>query len=261
MREFTFRDKIAVVTGASSGIGRATALALAQRGAKVALAARRVGLLEEVAAQIRQADGEALVVPTDVSEPFQIDNLIREVLSRWGQVDILVSNAGQYIRRTTTELDAEVIQASMRVNFFSHLHAVLAALPHMLERRSGHIVLVSTMNGKKGIRPDAPYAAAKFALNGLGEVMRHELREQGIAVVLILPGRVDTPLIENLKVPWISAKISPQAVAKAILRGIERNQAEVYVPPYVKLLYIVNALSPRLGDLIARSFHLQGLET
>jgi len=72
---------------------------------------------------------------------------------------------------------------------------------------------------------------------------------------------VDTPLIENLKVPWISAKISPQAVAKAILRGIERNQAEVYVPPYVKLLYIVNALSPRLGDLIARSFHLQGLET
>src|SRR3990172_2756167 len=114
MREFTFRDKIAVVTGASSGIGRATALALAQRGAKVALAARRVELLEEVAAQIRQADGEALVVPTDVSEPFQIDNLIREVLSRWGQVDILVSNAGQYIRRTTTELDAEVIQFGRR---------------------------------------------------------------------------------------------------------------------------------------------------
>ena len=256
-----FQNKVAIVTGASSGIGRATALALAQRGAKVALAARRVALLEELAAQIRQAGGEALVLPTDVCEQNQIDTMVAQVLQRWGQVDILVSNAGQYIRRTMTELDAPLMQASMQVNFFSHLHVVLAALPGMLERKSGQIVLVSTMDGKKGLRPDAPYVAAKFALNGLGEVMRQELREHGISTLLVLPGRVDTPLIDYLKVPWISAKISAEAVAKAIVKGIERNQAEVYVPAYVKLLYIVNAFSPRLGDMAARYLHLQGWET
>ncbi len=261
MRNGTFQDKVAIVTGASSGIGRATALALAERGAKVAIAARRADLLEEVAAQIRRSGGEALVLPTDVSEQSQIETMIAEVLARWGQVDILISNAGQYIRRTTTELDADVMQASMRVNFHSHLHAVLAAMPNMLERKTGHIVLISTMDGKKGLRPDAPYVAAKFALNGLGEVMRQELSEHGISTILILPGRVDTPLIENLKVPRIQAKIPSEAVAKAILRGIERNQAEVYVPSYVKLLYLLNVFSPRLGDRAARFFHLEGWES
>jgi len=260
MRDGTFQDKVAIVTGASSGIGRATALALAQRGVRVALASRRVELLEEVAAQIRQSGGEALVLPTDVSEQDQIECMVGEVLKLWGRVDILVSNAGQYIRRTTTELDAEVMQASLKVNFHSHLHAVLAALPNMLERKAGYIVLVSTMDGKKGLRPDAPYVAAKFALNGLGEVMRQELREHGVSTILILPGRVDTPLIENLKVPRIQSKISPEAVANAILRGIERNQAEVYVPSYVKLLHLLNVFSPRLGDLVARFFHLEGWE-
>ncbi|HSF82648.1 MAG TPA: SDR family NAD(P)-dependent oxidoreductase [Anaerolineales bacterium] len=256
-----FRDKVALVTGASSGIGRATALALAARGAKVALAARRVELLEELAAQIRQTGGEALVLPTDVSEPDQIESMVREVLAHWGQVDILVSNAGQYIRRATTALDAEVIQASMQVNFHSHVHAVLAVLPNMLGREAGHIVLVSTMDGRKGLRPDAPYVAAKFALNGLGEVMRQELREHGIATILVLPGRVDTPLIDHLKVPRIQAKISAEAVARAILKGIERNREEVYVPSFVKLFYIINTFSPRLGDLLAHYFHLQGWET
>lgn len=256
-----FHDKVAIITGASSGIGRATALALAQRGAKVALAARRVELLKQVAAQIDQAGGEALVLPTDVCEQDQIESMVREALQRWGQVDILVSNAGQYIRRATTELDAQVMHTSMQVNFFSHLHLVQATLPHMLERKSGHIVLVSSMDGKKGLRPDAPYVATKFALNGLGEVMRQELREHGISTLLVLPGRVDTPLIDYLKVPLISAKISPEAVAKAIVKGIERNRAEVYVPSYVKLLHILNVFSPRLGDLAARIFHLQGWES
>lgn len=261
MRNGTFQDKVAIITGASSGIGRATALALAERGAKVALAARRADLLQEVAAQVHQSGGEALVMPTDVSDQPQIEAMIAEVLRHWGQVDILVSNAGQYIRRTTTELDADVMQTSMNVNFHSHLHAVLAALPNMLERQAGHIVLVSTMDGKKGLRPDAPYVAAKFALNGLGEVMRQELREHGISTILILPGRVDTPLIENLDVPRIQAKIPPEKVAKAILRGIERNQAEVYVPSFVKLLHVLNVVSPRLGDLAAHIFHLEGWET
>jgi len=261
MSQLKFQDKVALVTGASSGIGRETALALAQHGAHLALASRNVKLLNETAESVRREGRKALVMPTDVSQQDQVTKMVNETLESFGKLDILISNAGEYIRRTTTELDVAVMQRSMAVNFYSHLYAILATMPHMVARQQGHIVLVSTMDGKKGLPLDAPYVAAKSALNGLGEVMRQELRSHGIHTMLVLPGRIDTPLIENLNVPLISAKISPVPVAKAIVRGIERRKSEVYVPKYVWLMHFVNVISPVFGDWIARTFHLEGWET
>jgi hypothetical protein len=213
-----------------------------------------------VADEIRALGGEALVVPTDVTRRREVDSLVRETLARWNHVDILVANAGAYVRAPVVELTVEQVRRSMAVNFYGALYAVLAVQPHLLDQNSGYIVLVSSMDGKKGLPRDAPYAAAKFALGGYGEVLRQELRGSGVYVTTIFPGRVDTPLIERLKVPWISAKMPAEAVADAIVMALRQRRPEVILPIQARLLHLLNALSPRLGDWFVRVFHLQGWE-
>jgi len=254
-------DAVAIVTGASSGIGRAVALALAREGAHVALAARREGPLREVAREIEALGRTALPVPTDVSVREQVSRLVEATLDRWGRVDILIANAGIYVRRPIRDLRVEDLERSMAVNFYGGVYPVLDVLPHMLERGRGHIVLVTSMDAKKGIPPDAPYVAAKFALAGFGDVLRQELHGTGVGVTVVFPGRVDTPLIENLNVPWISAKIPPEAVARAIIRGIRHRSPEIIVPWQARLLLYAHVLSPRFADWAVRFFHLEGEDT
>jgi len=254
------QGRVAIVTGASSGIGRATALALADQGAHVSLAARTESALQKAAEAVQSLGQEALVVPTDVTQQEQVNRLMEETLARWGHIDILVANAGAYVRAPVTELTVADVERSMAVNFYGALYAVLAVQPHMLAQGSGHIVLVSSMDGKKGLPLDAPYVAAKFALGGLGEVLRQELQGHGIRVTTVFPGRVDTPLIDDIEVPWISAKIPPEAVARAILRAIHRRRPEVIVPLQARALYYLNTFCPRLVDWIVRKFHLEGWE-
>jgi len=255
-----FLGQVALVTGASSGIGRATALALAREGVRVALIARREELLRAVAAEVEALGGETLVLPADVTRQEEVEHAVAQTLARWGQVDILVAAAGAYIRAPVLQMTAADVERSMAVNFYGVLHAVLAVLPHMAARRSGHIVLISSADGKKGIPPDGPYVAAKFAVAGLGDILRQELWPLGIAVTTVFPGRVDTPMIAHLRVPWISAKIPPEAVARAILRALRRRTPEVILPFQVRLFVYVSALFPSLGDWFARQFHLEGWE-
>lgn len=252
------RGRVSIVTGASSGIGHATAMALARAGAYVALAARRESLLEETAEEIKALGGEALAVPTDVTSRPAVSQLVARTLERWGKLDILVTCAGQYIRSPIREVTPDLLRQSLEVNFYGSVYPVLEALPHMLTQGEGHIVLVTSMDGKKGLPPDAPYVAAKFALSGFGEVLRQELYGTGVDVTVVFPGRVDTPLIADLEVPRISAKIPPEAVARAIVRAIRRRQAEVIVPFQARLLLLVNFISPRLGDWAVRFFRLEG---
>ncbi|HVN55625.1 MAG TPA: SDR family NAD(P)-dependent oxidoreductase [Anaerolineaceae bacterium] len=250
--------KVAIVTGASLGIGENTALALAERGAKVSLAARSVSRLEEIANSIRQQGGEALVHPTDVTDPKQVESLVQATLSCWERIDILVSNAGQYIRRPIREMSMADLERSINVNFYGHVRAVKAVIPPMASQGSGHIILVSSMDGKKGIPPDAPYVSAKFALTGFGDVLRQELRPAGIAVTTILPGRVDTPMVADLDFSWISPKVPARQVSQAILSAIDRRPAEVILPFQAYLLYLLNVFSPRLSDAAVQLFRLWG---
>lgn len=251
-------EGVAIVTGASSGIGRATALALAGEGMHVALAARNVGALEEVARAIEGLGSEALVVPTDVTRQDQVRGLVERTLDRWQRLDVVVSNAGVYVRCPVAQLTVAEVERSMAVNFYGGLYLVLAALPHLLRQRRGHLVLVTSLDGKKGLPPDAPYAAAKFALSGFGEVLRQELHGTGIHATTVFPGRVDTPMLDGLEVPRISAKIPPKAVARAIVRAIRRPRPEVVVPVYILALVYVNTLSSRLGDWFVRRLRLEG---
>jgi NAD(P)-dependent dehydrogenase (short-subunit alcohol dehydrogenase family) len=255
-----YHEQVAVITGASSGIGRAIALALARQGAHVALAARREASLEELAQEVRAMGRQALVVPTDVTSQEQVERLVRLTIERWGRVDVLVASAGQYIRCPISELSPEDVRRSMDINFYGSLYAALAVLPGMRQRRSGRIVFISSLDGKKGLPPDAPYVTAKFALNGFAEVLRQELRGSGVTVTIVLPGRVDTPMLDRLSVPAISAKIPPEAVANAALKAAHRGKPVLVVPAFGSLLYHINEFSPRLGDWAVRFFHLEGWE-
>jgi len=253
-----FEKKVAIVTGASLGIGRATALALAEQRARVALASRNSEALSALAEELKRRGREILVIPTDVTQREEVEALVRAVVAQWGRVDILISNAGEYIRAPITDLDPATIQRSLDVNFFGGVYCVKAVLPHMLKQKSGHIVFVTSMDGKIGLPPDAPYVSAKFALTGFCEVLRQEVRDQGISVTNVLPGRVDTPMIENLRFSWISPKLAPESVAKAILMGIRKRTPIVILPPGAKLLYYINVFAPALSDRLARLFHLEG---
>jgi NADP-dependent 3-hydroxy acid dehydrogenase YdfG len=190
-----------------------------------------------------------------------VEEGVAATLARWDRVDILVANAGVYVRGRVADLKVEDVQRAMAVNFYGALHCVRAVLPHMVARRRGHIILVNTMNAKKAVPPDAPYVASKFALAGFGEILRQELRDSGVSVTSIFPGRIDTPMIANLRVPWISSKLSANSVAQAIIRSIYRPQPEVVLPRFARVLIYLNVFSPLLADQVVRMFHLEGWET
>ena len=251
-------DKVAIVTGASSGIGRATALALANEGACIALVARRESALRELAQEIEKLGRKTLILPADVTKREQVEAMVREVLAQWGRVDILIANAGEYIRSPIVELDPDDLQRSLDINYFGSVYCIKAVLPHMLARKSGHIVAVTSMDGKIGLPPDAPYVSAKFAMTGFLEVLRQEVSDHGITVTNVLPGRVDTVMIEHLRFSWVSPKISPENVATSIVNAIRKRKPIVIVPPQAKLLYYINVFSPRLSDKLSRFFRLEG---
>jgi short-subunit dehydrogenase len=258
MSAFIWQGKVAIVTGASSGIGAITAQMLAQRGVRVTLAARRVNELEKQVQQIQAQGGKALSVPTDVTQQLQVQQLMMQTLAHWGRLDYLIANAGQYIQARIDELSLETLRRSMAVNFYAQVYCIQAVLPHFKAQGSGHIVLVTSMDAKTPVTPDAPYVAAKQAISGFGDVLRQELRGTGVGISIVYPGRVDTQMVQGMRFPAISKPIHPETVAKAILRGIERRQVSVILPPQAKLLNLAYFIHPKLSDLAARLFKLSG---
>jgi NAD(P)-dependent dehydrogenase (short-subunit alcohol dehydrogenase family) len=256
-----FRDKVVIVTGASSGIGREAALALARLQAKVVLAARNGEKLAAVKDEIGRQGGQAMAIRTDVSSFADTQRLAKETVAQWGKIDILIANAGEYIQDVSREIDLRSFERSMALNFMGTLHAVKSVLGEMKRGGKGHIVILNSLDAKKGIIDDGPYVAAKSALDGFGDVLRQELRASGIRVTSIYPARVDTPMMENLTVPWISPKIPPEKVVRAMLRGIKRNRAAVSVPAVYRLLGPLNCLFPRFLDRAYRILKIEGEKT
>ena len=258
MNDPSFSNKVVIVTGASSGLGCELALALAQKGARLALAARSTTALEGLAQKIRSTGAQALAVPTDMTNREQVDHMVSETVQHYVRVDVLISNAGQYIRSPIAQVTPDLLARSMAVNFYGAVYAVLGVMPVMQKQASGHIALVLTMDVKTPMVQDAPYVAAKSALSGFGEVLRQELKGSGIHVTEIYPGRIDTPMISHLRFSWVSPKMDPSYVAGAILSGIARRKQRIILPSQANLLNLINFLSPSLADRLAREFHLQG---
>jgi uncharacterized protein len=222
------------------------------------LAARRPDELEETARLVESRGGTALVVPTDVTHKDQVHALVDKTVAEFGRIDIVVGNAGQYVRGPAVAVTMDDIAHSIEVNFYGTARVVLSALPHMVEQGSGHIVLMASVDGKKGLPLDAPYAASKFAMVGFGDVMRQELRGHGVEVSTLLFGRVDTPFVDGMAFPLIGKAMPVERAARATIKAIEHNRAEVILPHRAKPLVWLANLSPRLTDLALRILKLEG---
>ncbi|HEV8674263.1 MAG TPA: SDR family oxidoreductase [Methylomirabilota bacterium] len=247
------RGATVIVTGASSGIGAATALACGREGMRVALAARRRERLQRVADEVRAVGGEPRVVPTDVADEAAVRALVDGTVAAWGRLDVLVNNAGAGLLAPVAETSAAEFEGLMRVNFLGAVYGILAALPHMRRQRSGHLVNVASVVGKRASPFRAAYVASKFALVGFSEALRMEVAADGIHVTAVCPIGTATEFheveVNRLGVSGRGGPIqSAEHVARKIVGALHRPRPEVHPYPPARLLFLMNDLAPGLVD-------------
>jgi uncharacterized protein len=250
-----FRDRAVVVTGASSGIGYDAALAFGRQGAQVALLARRKNALEELAERITEAGGRPLALQCDVTRRGEVRAAIEQATNNFGQVDILVNSAGLLIPDTLEDMRSDDLERMMAVNLYGALHATQAVLPAMKAARSGSIINIGSLSGRRGITPLAGYSASKFALVGLTESLRVELFGTGVRVSLVMPAVVDTPMTREARsskmlraVPSMVA-LPVRFVTWAVMAAAAFGLAEVDVPPGSGVVEKVASLFPGATDV------------
>jgi len=255
----SFRDRTVLVTGASSGIGRETALAFAAAGANLVLVARRAKLLAKVAAEARKLGAATLVATADVTQPEAVTAAFRKAVKRFGTVDIVVNNAGVLIPAKVVDLRSSDLQRMLDVNLIGALHVMQAAVEVMRGQGAGHIVNVGSLAGRRGFSPLGGYCATKFALVGLTEALRTELVGERIHVSLVLPGVVDTPMAAVAQADPETAEVWPDAltmppswVVWSIFLAIRFRLAEIAVPPGSALIEKLAALAPGATDTLLR---------
>ncbi len=256
-------ETVAIVTGASSGIGTATALALARRGCTVVLAARRAERLENLARRCRDAGGQALAVPTDVAVEQQVEALVRMALDRFGRVDVMVNNAGHGVFARVHETAAEQMRRIFEVNFFGVFYGCKAVAPVMIRQRSGHIFNLSSIIGKRGTPFHGAYCATKFAVCGLTDSLRVELAPYSVRVTCVLPATTATEFFQH---SWRERKdqenlekfqrIMPASVVgERIAAIVGRIKPELVFTAGGKMLTLIAALWPRVADAMMKVYH------
>ncbi|MEM7248224.1 MAG: SDR family oxidoreductase [Acidobacteriota bacterium] len=263
-----FRRKVAVITGASTGIGFQTATALARRGCRTVIGARRKEELEMAAAALRRGGRECRAVVCDVTQPETLVRLREAALERWDQVDFLVANAGIGMVEDFADSSPEDLRQVMEINFHGVVNSIQAVLPHMLERGEGNIVIVSSVLGFRGIPGHSAYCASKFALHGLFESLRSELKDTGVHVLLACPGYTDTPFFENRlgtdpgPMEVKGEAMSAEEVGEAIVKGLAARESRIVLTGKGRLLTRMARHFPRITDsLIDRYFARRAAST
>jgi dehydrogenase/reductase SDR family member 7B len=251
-----FQDRIVWITGASSGIGEALAYAFHQAGARLILSARREDELKRVQAACGGGPNTR-VLPLDMSRTSDLTENARAALSMFGGIDVLVLNAGISQRSLARDTDDSVYRRLMEVNFFGPEALTRAVLPSMLEKKSGHVVVISSIAGKFGVPLRTGYSATKFALHGFYEALRAEEGRNGISVTLVCPGYIRTEIsVSALKGDGsLHAKMDPELAqgmpaeecARQILSAVARKKEDVTIAaPREKLLVYLKRFAPGL---------------
>jgi len=249
-----FRDRAVLITGASSGIGADIALEFARRGAQVALLARRKQLLEDLAARVAEFGGEPLVLQCDVTKPAEIRDAVAKTVSKFTQIDVLVNSAGVLIPDKVEEIRHDDLARMMSVNLYGTLNAIQAVLPSMREQRSGNIVNIASLAGRRGISPLGGYSATKFAVVGMTEALRVELFGSGITASLVMPGVIDTPMAQqdHAAIPSLARRFAMPTrwVTWAVMAAVALRLAEVDVPLGAATAEKLAALFPGITDAV-----------
>ena len=248
----------AVVTGASAGLGRALAVALAARGARVGIVARRRERLEELIARLAPSPaGQHLVLAADISKRRQVERAVERFCKRAGGVDLLFANAGIAHYGPFADVELELAEEMVRVNVLGTTYSVAAALGPMLDQAGGHIVVTSSGAGLRAFPWAAVYGGTKAFERGFAEALRQELSGTGVSVTTVFPGEVATDLHAHephAEPDWRreDEAVPAELVAERMLAAVEADERSVYVPGLVRLLGL-NGISPRLTDrLLAR---------
>lgn len=255
-------NSVAIITGASSGIGRETATLFARKRVKVVLAARREDKLEEVAREINRLEGETLIIPTDVSDQTQVERMVGKALERFGRIDILVNNAGFSQFASIEETTSDDMREIIGVNLMGTFYSTKAVLPQMRKQGSGHIINISSVAGKRSFPFLGAYCATKFAMNAISEALRIELTGTGIYVSLVYPVTTKTEFFDVMKnrtgrrfePPGMFTQSAYQ-VADAIVKCAENPKLEVLPFPLARLLIVINAIAPGILDFILRRYY------
>ena len=239
-----WNGSIAVVTGASRGIGRAVARAAAQKGAQVGLISRSQAELDAV---LKEIGGRGAVATADVADRAQVEKALASVSSALGPIDILVNNAGIGAWGAFEDADVDLFEKLMRVNYLGTIYPMKAVLPGMLARGRGHIVNVASIAGRIGAPFEAAYSASKFAVAGLSEAVAIEVGTRGVGISIVNPGPVETEFFEARGVPYARKTpkpVSAERVAKDVIAAVEKNKLETYIPRWLGPAVVSRVLMP-----------------
>jgi len=252
MRHLTdYKGLNAVITGASSGIGRLLALRLAGAGARVALVARRRKELEVLAGEIRAGGGEAVALVCDVADREQALAGASRATDELGTIDMLVNNAGYGRHRRFLDWDLEDMERVMRVNYLGTLYFTKALLPAMVEAGRGWLVFVASVAGRIAPGDETAYAASKHAMVGLASSLSLEVEDAGVHVLTVCPGAINTPLFDAealQRLPEVARKrmAEPEDLVDAIILALARGRRELTFPRWIATAYVAQALAPSL---------------
>lgn len=261
MAKYSFKDKVIVITGASSGIGKELAFRMAEAGASLALGARNMEKLEAVAEVCRQKGSRAIAIPVDVSDKEDCRNFIEKTVDKYGEIDVLVNNAGitmwAYFEEFT---DLTPFEQIMQVNYFGSLYCTFYALPY-LKKTKGRLVGVSSLTGKTGVPTRSGYAASKHAMAGFFDTLRIELKDTGVSVTMIYPGFVSTEVRAHAmgsdgkplgKSPLNEAgAMSVEKCVDLMIPAIAGRRRELVMTTKAKVGLWLKLIAPSLVDRIA----------
>ena len=261
-----WQDKVALVTGGSSGLGRVIVESFFSAGAKVVIVGLEAPAVQTAAEELQQSGTEVLGIHADITRQEDVDRVFGQALERFGRLDVLVNNAGRSMRGKVLDTTPEQFRDLMELNLIALVRCTLAAVPHLLKQR-GHVVNIGSLAAKSAARWVGAYPATKHAVAAYSQQLRLELGPEGLHVLLVCPGPIarDNPRLyplegledvpESARRPGAGVKvkaIQPQELGRAILEACRRRQPEIVLPAKARLLFALSQLSPRLGDWLVR---------